>query len=228
MKMSTIKAFPSNNVIAEFGNNELDYNDFLESISKRKQNFFAFLEQVHGNNVMIVKQSDFDENSGFRIFKNVDGLITKEKNIFLGVKTADCIPILFFEPENKIIGVAHAGREGTRLNIVKSVIRKMVEIGAKIDSILIEMGPAISQNHYEVTQKIFQQFVLETDIPQNEWKLDLKKVIFSQLIEEGILEKNIIDHKICTFEDENYFSYRRDKTLKRQVSFIGLSESFQT
>lgn len=223
--MSTIKAFPTNNVIAEFGNNKLDYNDFLKGISKRKQDFFAFSEQVHGNNVIIVKQSDFDYNSGFKIFKNVDGLVTKENNIFLLVKTADCIPILFFEPVNKIIGVTHAGREGTRLNIVKSAIQKMVEIGAIIDSILVEMGPAISQKHYEVNQKIFQQFVLETDISQKEWKLDLKKIIFSQLNKQGIPGKNIIDHEICTFENESYFSYRRDKTKARQISYICLKQA---
>ncbi|NQV17131.1 MAG: peptidoglycan editing factor PgeF [Armatimonadetes bacterium] len=220
--MSTIIAFPANNVIAEFGYNQLEYNDFLKSFSKRNRNFFAFSEQVHGNNVLIVKSSDFDENSGFRIFKNVDGLVTKGKNIFLGVKTADCIPILFFEPEKKIIGVAHAGREGTRMNIVKSTVQKMVVIGAKIYSILIEMGPAICQKHYEVNQKIFQQFVLETGIPQKEWQIDLKKVILSQLIKEGIPERNIIDHKICTLENEKYFSYRRNKTSRRQISFVGL------
>ena len=220
--MSTIKAFPSNHVIAEFGNNKHDYYDFLKSISKRKQNFFAFSEQVHGKNVLIVKQSDFASDCRFKIFKNVDGLITKEKDIFLMVKTADCIPIFFFEPVKKIIGVAHAGSEGTRLNIVKSVIWKMIEIGAIIDSILIEMGPAISQKHYGVNQNIFQQFVLETDIPQKEWKLDLKKVIISQLIKEGIPEKNIINRRICTFENENYFSFRRDKTKQRQVSYICL------
>lgn len=224
--MALINAFPSNNVISEFGNNQLEYNDFLKSISKREQDFFAFSEQVHSNNVLIVKSSDFDLGCRFRIFKNVDVLVTKEKNIFLVVKTADCIPILFFEPVKKIIGVAHAGRQGTRLNIVKSSIQKMVEIGAKIDSILIEMGPAICQQHYEMNQEIFQEFVLETNIPQKEWKLDLKKVIISQLIKEGIPKKNIIDHKICTFEDENYFSFRRDKTSRRQISFIGLSESF--
>jgi len=225
--MSTIKAFSSNNVFAKFGNNQLEYNELLKSTSKIKQDFFAFSEQVHGNNVIIVKQSDIDLNSGFKIFKNVDGLVIKEKNVFLVIKTADCIPILFFEPITGIIGVAHAGREGTRLNIVKSAIQKIVELGAKIDSILVEMGPAISQKHYEVTQKIFQQFVLEIGIPQKERKLDLKKVIISQLIKEGIPEKNIINHKICTFEDENYFSYRRDKTSRRQISFICLSESFQ-
>jgi len=52
--MSTINAFPSNNVIAEFGDSQLEYNDFLNSISKRKQDFFVFSEQVHGNNVLIV------------------------------------------------------------------------------------------------------------------------------------------------------------------------------
>ena len=225
--MSTIKAFPSKNIIAEFGSNKLEYNVFLKSISKRKKDFFAFSEQVHGKNVLIVRQSDFNLEIKFKIIKNVDGLVTKEKNVFLGVKTADCIPILFFEPITGIIGVAHAGRKGTRLNIVKSVIQKMVESGAIVDSILIEMGPAISQEHYEVTQKIFQQFVLETDIPQKERKLDLKKVIISQLIQEGIREKNIVNHKICTFEEEIFFSYRRDKTKERQISFIGLSESFQ-
>ncbi len=217
-----IKAFPSNNIIAEFGNNKLDYNEFLKGISKRKQDFFAFSEQVHGNNVLIVKQSDLNFNNRYKIYKNVDGLVTKEKNIFLVVKTADCIPIFFFEPENKIIGVAHAGREGTRLNIVKSVIQKIVELGAQKDSILVEIGPAICRKHYKVSQEIFQQFVLETEIPQKKWKLDLKKIIFSQLIKEGIQKKNIINDKICTFEDKNYFSYRRDKTKQRQVSYICL------
>ncbi|MCK4311667.1 MAG: peptidoglycan editing factor PgeF [Candidatus Cloacimonetes bacterium] len=229
--MSIIKAFPSKNVFAEFGDCHLEYSRFSEWVSGI-ENFIgaliAIAEQVHGNNIHLVKKSDFMDNEKIKVFPSVDGLITKEKNIILAVKTADCLPILFFEPEKKIIGTIHAGREGVQLNIVRKMIQGMKKLGAKQSSILVEIGPAVCQKHYKVDRKVFDKFVSETNIPQKQFKLDLKKVVFSQLQQEDIHSDNITDHAICTFENENYFSYRRNKTSKRQMSFICLSEPFQT
>lgn len=223
--MALINAFTTNKIVAKFGDIHLEYNIFPEWVSGN-ENFqgalIAIAEQVHGNNIHLVKKSDFTDNKKIKEFPGVDGLITKERNIILAVKTADCLPLLFFESEKKIIGTIHSGREGVQLNIVREMIQRMKKLGAKPSSILVEIGPVICREHYEIDRKVFYQFVNETNVPQKQFKLDLKKVVFEQLQQEDIPLDNITDHAICTFEDENYFSYRRDKTSKRQMSFICL------
>ncbi|MCK4653532.1 MAG: peptidoglycan editing factor PgeF [Candidatus Cloacimonetes bacterium] len=221
--MALINAFTLNKIIAKFGDIHLEYNRFPEWVSGI-ENFtgtlIAIAEQVHGNNIHVVKKSDFKDNEKIKIFLGVDGLITKEKNIILAVKTADCLPILLFEPEKKIIGTIHSGREGVQVNIVRKMIQGMKKLGANPSSILVEIGPAICREHYKVDRKVFDQFLNETNVPQKQFKLDLKKVVIEQLLQEDIPTDNIINHAICTFENEDYFSYRRNRTSKRQMSFV--------
>ena len=112
----------------------------------KKYNFdikkLQYMEQFHSNIVKIV--NDINPNK-------CDALITNKTNTPLMVMVADCIPILFFDPIKKVIGVAHAGREGTFNNIIKNTIDKMIEAyNCEPKDIEVELGPSIQKCCYEV------------------------------------------------------------------------------
>ena len=81
------------------------------------------MQQVHGNKVKVVKKTD---RGG--IIAEIDGMVTREQEIILGVGTADCMPIIFFEPSRQIIGIAHAGWRGVLLGVVNNVLKQMTKL----------------------------------------------------------------------------------------------------
>ncbi len=161
----------------------------------------VWMNQVHGNKVEIVSGSK-------RGLKNErDGMITAEKGLALMVAVADCLPILFYDPNKRVIGVAHAGREGVFKNIVAELISKMIaNFGVNPKNILVSVGPGIQACCYDF-KGVF---------------LDLPKMVREQLIEAGVLGKNIEIFPICTKCDANYFSYRRNKKTGRFAGVIML------
>merc|ERR1711879_422385 len=98
----------------------------------------VFMNQVHGNNVVIV-----DKNSP-RLIDNCDGLITKDNNLTLMVMVADCIPIIFMDKVEGIVAAVHAGRNSTFQNIAKVTAKKMIEeLNCKAENIEVILGPSI-------------------------------------------------------------------------------------
>jgi YfiH family protein len=147
-------------------------------------------------------------------------LVTKLKNVNLVLKTADCIPILFADSKQGLIAAAHAGRQGVQANICQVVVRKMLELSAQLENIIVEMGPAICDMHYQVSEDIQTEFEEATAVQQLPGFIQLKKTIRIQLNTLGITNKNILNNNICTFENPNYFSYRFNRTKQRQFSYI--------
>jgi copper oxidase (laccase) domain-containing protein len=148
--------------------------------------------------------------------------------------------VLVFDEVKKVIAVAHSGREGTRQKIVEKVIKIMTDkFGADVKDIKIEIGAGICKQHYEVSPEIAKEFYkecgvwnVECGVPhplsppsQRELKgshLDLKQAIIDTALANGIAKNNISACPECTYESENYFSFRRDKNDKRQISLIGM------
>ncbi|MCF7918685.1 MAG: peptidoglycan editing factor PgeF [Candidatus Cloacimonetes bacterium] len=187
----------------------------VQNLSRWGQfNILAELRQVHSCNVITINTP---EEFGF-LSKEADAYVTAQSGIALAIRTADCYPLLFWDPLEKVIGAAHSGREGTRLNIGEATIQAMQALGAK--DIQAAIGPGISGEKYQVDEHIWQKFVDSTGIAQNFPFLDLRKVINAQLINSGIKKEHIFHQEICTFSDHNYYSYRRDQTSERQYSFI--------
>ena len=178
----------------------------------------CFMEQIHSGNVVVINVIPTPN-----IIPQCDGLITSAKNIFLAVRTADCYPILVFDDQNEVIAVAHSGREGTKLKILEKIIMIMKERFYCIpENIKVEIGVGICAKHYQVSTQIADEFkAVFPDLDISEY-LDLQKVIIDTALKSGISAKNIIIGTDCTFESENYFSFRRDKNAKRQVSGIGM------
>lgn len=206
--------------------------NFTQQLGVRIGNF-AIPEQVHGGQVEEVILGPYRDTTGELFIQSVDGLVVDKKGLFLLVMVADCYPILAYDRQEQIIGIAHAGWRGVKAEIAKNLILKMKDLRAKSENIVAGVGPGICVNHYEVKSDIAAKFSAKGG-PANGWDffvrngkkvfLDLEKAIIYQLRNSGVRKENIEMAGVCVFENENFFSARRDKTEDRFVVLIGMTE----
>jgi len=180
--------------------NKKNLKNFLESLGLAKNS--VSMGQIHSGNVEIVSTNTKT------IFKNTDGLITNRKDIFLCVLTADCLPVLFYNPKNKIIGIAHCGRKGLQNKIIENIIDKFKSVfGSDPKNIIVGIGPGIEKKCYEVDGKL----------------IDIIKIATESLLRTGIRQKNIEIIDICTkCNMREFYSYRGGNKYKRFASVICL------
>ena len=176
------------------------------------------LNQQHSNKIYLIKKTPKKKLFG-------DGLITNKKHVGIGILTADCAPILFFEPKKNIIGVVHAGWKGAYKKIVKKMIKYFKKEGSKLNNIIAVIGPCISQNNYEIKNDFKIRFLNESLKNRKHFKtirskiyFDLRGYIFRQLKNAGVNNIEII--KKDTFNPKNnFFSARR--SLKKKINDYG-------
>ena len=193
--------------------------------------------QVHGNHVAIIDASY--ARSGFYskkdAIKDCDAMVTNEPDICLWVFGADCLPILFFDPTNRVIGVAHAGWKGTLADIAGETIRTMQEnYGSLPEEIIVGIGAGIGVKYYEVGDEVVSAVLNKFGIDEpfliqnpktGRFHLDLINTNTFLVYQAGIEPENIEVADLCTYENENWFySARRDKETGRQIAGIMLKE----
>jgi len=174
---------------------------------------FAVMSQVHGDLVVVVDQVTSQ-------VPVADALITKNPNIALVVMVADCIPLLLQSEE--LVAAVHVGRAGLMNSIALKTVARMRSLGATQISGFI--GPAICGSCYEVPQELHDEVVAVHPLASSKTKsgtpaLDLPKALIAALAEIDVLVGNSAG---CTLEDDNYFSFRRNKTTGRQAGVIKL------
>ena len=171
------------------------------------------LNQIHSNKVVCFNNQDEVKNKMIG-----DAIITKLKNIGIGILTADCVPILFYDPKKKIIACVHAGWKGTLSGIIENTMEKFLETKSSARDLVVAIGPCINHHHYEVGYDLYKKFLYQNKnngqffVISNEKKylFNIRSYINAKLIRLGI--KNIEHIKMDTFSDkENFFSYRRSK-----------------
>ena len=145
-----------------------------------------------------------------------DALVTNIEGLALGVTTADCGPILFVDPNARVIGAAHAGWKGALTGIVESTVAAMEKLGADRTGIVAAIGPLIRQESYEVGNEFVERFI-DADAENGKFFLpgereghamfDLAGFIRMRLENSGVLM--IDDLGIDTYADERFYSYRR-------------------
>jgi YfiH family protein len=145
-----------------------------------------------------------------------DGIVTRTEGLAIGATAADCGPILFVDPNARVIGAAHAGWKGALTGIVESTVDAMEKLGAERSGIVAAIGPLIRQHSYEVGGEFVERFV-EADaentlffIPsarEGHAMFDLAGFIRTRLENAGVLM--IDDTGIDTYSDERFYSYRR-------------------
>jgi YfiH family protein len=190
----------------------------------------ATVHQVHSPDVVTV-DSSYD---GTR--PEADALVTATPAIVLGVLAADCGPILFADPENRVIGAAHAGWKGALTGVLENTVAAMERLGAKRRTIIACLGPSISQTSYEVGPEFVERFVTQDSsyeryfIPSKKSghaMFDLPALTIDRLLKAGVRAESL---GICTYPDsERFFSYRRTTHNKepdygRQISAISIRE----
>ena len=148
----------------------------------------------------------------------VDGLVARKPGIALGVLAADCAPVLFGEPEGRIIGAAHAGWGGALGVILVATVDAMVRLGARRDSIRAAIGPAIAQASYEVGPEFPAPFLKRNSADAaffapsrraGHFLFDLPGYVASRLGALGIAAIDRLAHDTYA-EPERFFSYRRN------------------
>ncbi len=166
------------------------------------------LNQIHSNKVIHIKKPIKRKLTG-------DGLITNQHGIALGILTADCAPILFYDPKKNIIAAVHAGWRGAYKKIVIKVIKRFQKNGSFLKDLQVAIGPCIAQNHYEVKNDFKKKFIKQSSkniihfkSVKNKIFFNLRNYIKSQLIKFGV--KNIEIIKKDTYNRKNnFFSSRR-------------------
>jgi len=169
----------------------------------------SILHQCHSGDAIIVNEV------GDGLIR-ADGQVTSNKEILLGIETADCVPVLFIDEVNCIVGAAHAGWKGAIANILDNTIEKMRKLGANTDRIVAIIGPCIQQNDYEVGEEFFDQFIKDSQdsgkffikgkIP-GKFMFDLPSYVKSKLSQNNL--SKVLDIGINTYDHKNMFSYRK-------------------
>ncbi len=153
-----------------------------------------------------------------KYLEGVDAIFTNVPNICICISTADCVPLLFYDPTKQVVAAAHAGWRGTCGKIAEKIISALIEAyHSNPSDILVTIGPSISAKMYEVGQKVVNDFevagfeISEIVERRNEsLYLDLWKANEQLLRKAGIEKQNIEVAGICTFtEHERFFSARR-------------------
>ncbi|HEX4989770.1 MAG TPA: peptidoglycan editing factor PgeF [Candidatus Binatia bacterium] len=184
------------------------------------------MKQIHGDQIIDVKDRNIKEAG------EGDGMKTGEKEAFLAILTADCVPILFVAPEAKIVAVVHAGWRGTLAGIAPKMVRFLdSQHGISPDAIEAALGPAIGPCCYEVKEDVSRPLVerwgkiAELCVEGRDGKtyLDLRRLNRAILEQAGVGSQQIYQVGPCTScAPDEFFSYRREKKeTGRQISFIG-------
>ncbi len=208
--------------------------DTLDAVlQERKKEYtlksLILLKQVHGADGLCIES---EEQASALIPRSYDGdyLITNIKNIGIGVLTADCLPIVIYDPKTESIGISHAGWRGSVQGIGIKMFEHMEQVfGVKKESVQIFFGPSAGVCCYEVDSSFLKN---RKDVSYGLQTLTLKKThnktyfdlaLFNKLqfSDIGIKEEQIDSmQNYCTIENNLFCSYRRDSSNQvRQLSF---------
>ncbi len=182
----------------------------------------TLLDQMQQDHILLIK----DPVITLPFPLEYDAMITNSPNTYLGILTADCLPIFVVDQKKKGIATVHAGRQGTALDITTKVLKKMMEeFGCSSKDLLIALGPSIGSFCYEIDERVFRSEweTFSTLRGVGKWVIDLAQINIAQMKREGIKEEQISWINLCTHcHSDLFFSYRKEGQTGRQLSFIGM------
>jgi len=223
----------------------MDYKiDNGENIVENMRRFFTVLgvrdwplftpKQVHLNKVFVLSLGSTWNNDSIE----ADAIVTNLTRVLLGVRTADCLPILVGDPVKKSVGIIHAGWRGTVSRVAEKAIEAMTrELGSDPANCVAAFGPCICEDCYEVKSDVVKKFA-EAFGPDNFMKwvdpgktalADLKGANRSQLLKMGLKPENVFVSPFCTVhQNDLFFSNRREGKIDpakvgRMLNVIGIN-----
>jgi YfiH family protein len=182
------------------------------------------VSQVHGKEILVIEGPLPDKPV------EADAIVTNETGVAIGMLTADCQPILLFDPVNRAIGAVHAGWKGTALGIVVETGELMwKKYGTRPEDLIVSLGPCIGPCCYKVGWNVLEEYMKrhrEADcFSENDGlRMDISLANSIQLALIGVKNENISNDASCTScNSDLFFSHRKDNgRTGRQLSFIML------
>ena len=177
------------------------------------------LKQVHSDRVIPASEATAETEG--------DALLTGDPGRFLSIRTADCLPILFADPEKGVVAAAHAGWRGTVAEIAARTVEAMERrFGSDPRDLLAALGPCIGECCFVVGPEVagqFRKFLPERGDLDRVAKISLREVNVRQLLSAGVQPEKIEISDACTRCDvELFHSHRRDgKAAGRMTAMIG-------
>ena len=191
-------------------------NICLKNLNIKKK--VKLISQIHSNKIVKINRKNIDKKySG-------DGLITNNKQIALGVLTADCCPIFIFDKNKKYICALHSGWKGTLKNIAAKSVECFVKQKIMKKNIVVLIGPCLSFKNFEVSKDFKSKFISKNKKYSIFFKyknkdkdlFNLRRLINYQFKELGI--KNIYNINKDTFSNKRvFFSHRRESQKFRDT-----------
>lgn len=155
-----------------------------------------------------------------------DGLITNKKGTYLFMLTADCAPIIIFDPKKQVLALVHTGWKGADLGIVKKVVKRIEKVHKCYPgNLIIGIGPSARKESYlqkypsQINNKKWIPFL--NKIKPDVFGIDVVGLIKKQFLDIGVLKEHIYDSNIDTITDKRFYSHYRDKnkSLEKQGRF---------
>lgn len=178
-----------------------------------------FMNQVHAADVAVVDKP-WDGPA-----PDVDAMVTTRPGLALGVLVADCVPVLFGDAKSGVVAVAHAGRPGLAAGVVPATVGAMRDLGA--DDIAAKVGPSVCGQCYEVPERLQAQVSAVAPEAKSTTRagtpgLDIRAGVRAQLAAADVAE--VDGAGLCTMEDPDFYSYRRDRTTGRFAGLAWITE----
>ena len=199
----------------------------LDSLKKEfNVNDIIYLKQIHSDKILKYTSNDksIKDEEG-------DAIITNEKNVIIGVFTADCVPVILIDEEKEVIAAIHSGWKGTFESITLKAIQKMkLEFNTNEINIKAYIGPHIRECCYEVSENLKLNFIEKKNTISKEKlfdenNLNLEACIVDDLKRAGVKDCNINSLNLCTYcsNDIKLHSYRKSQgSYGRMFAFIML------
>lgn len=170
--------------------------------------------QVHDSVVQVIDEETLGHQE---LIEGVDALITRLPGVCIGVSTADCIPIIIYDPINHCAAAVHAGWRGTVKRIAEKTARQMYSFyRSDYGEMQVMIGPGISLKNFEVGQEVYDEFLQAGFLMERiatkyaKWHIDLPLCNRLQLEQLGVRPENIRETGICTYDHtDDFFSARR-------------------
>ena len=232
-----VSAFPENSL------NLAGYDeDSAENIAENRRRFLNVLGgdfvlascwQIHSADVRVVASPEDAADGDHKM----DALVSDAAGVLLGVKTADCVPVLIGDPRTGAFAAIHAGWRGTVQSIALNAIEKMRDLyGTNPKDLIAAIGPAATCENYEIGQDVIDEFGKKFPASAHLFRptrdghalIDLHAANKEQLVRAGVLPENVSVAPLCTMaRTDLFFSYRVEKKLYgktgRLMSVIGKS-----
>ncbi len=198
-------------------------NDYLSNLGVHEAKLVK-TNQVHGNGVHVLDGTEEKLLAG-------DGFISKQAKVVCFIRTADCVPILLCDPENKVVAAVHSGWRGCAGNVIRVTLEDMyVHFNTNPTQVKAAIGPAICENCYDVGEDV-KQTLINSGVSENNFEqakqvdkyyFNLKRSVRERLLKAGLNKENVETLPFCTScHQEHLVSFRQEpNTQARQVSFI--------